>query len=127
MEQYYEDFKAHLFHRREEDGDWYWSNGLFLGVGRNALSLEQKLVLTERLLLSYESELSGYSNWQLAKGMAYLFTMPDPEIGYALASRSTPFASRARVVKVIRKLFQRQGVVQFPGSFYGLYLKEGRH
>ena len=76
----YKQLVQFLFERNESDGDWRWKDNLV----EPEVNPEELIAYVKVMYEQYDSELAGFSDWQLALGLEYIYYNTYSDISFAL-------------------------------------------
>jgi len=98
----YQEFVNFLFERNELEGDWRFDINSIEPV----LSAEETVDFIQRMLESYESDLSGYSDWQLGLGMTYIFNNSFSDLSFKLRDGPVDIKKRVNAILSLKNFFK---------------------
>lgn len=99
----YQEFLTFLFDRIESTEDWRFDFELI----EPDLSGEEIVAFTKRMLENYETDLTKYSDWQLALGVEYIFSNTCSNISFFLRDGPSDIQERVEAIKAL-KVFSKQ-------------------
>ena len=99
----YKQLVQFLFERNESDGDWRWKDNLV----EPEVNPEELIAYVKEMYEQYDSELAGFSDWQLALGLEYIYYNTYSDISFALRDGPSPIDSRVSTILSLKKLFQK--------------------
>lgn len=98
----YQEFVQFLFNRNELEGDWRFD----INLVEPDLSAEETVEFIQRMLENCESELSGYSNWQLGLGMTYIFNNSCSDLSFKLRDGPVDIQKRIDAILSLKTFFK---------------------
>ncbi|MFL0797185.1 MAG: hypothetical protein K6L73_06800 [Cellvibrionaceae bacterium] len=103
MDKSYLDFLAFLFDRVESEEDWRFDVDLI----EPELTGEQVVFYVKRMLENYETDLEKYSDWQLARGLEYVFSNTFSDLPFFLRDGPSDIESRIEAIKSLKNIFEK--------------------
>lgn len=99
----YAGFLQFLFQRKESQGEWRFDDSL----QEPALSPAQLVQCIIRMFENYETDIAHYSDWQIAKGVGYLFNSSFSDWVFVLREGPGLLPERLKAIHGLKSFYQR--------------------
>ncbi|MCE0558789.1 hypothetical protein [Motilimonas sp. E26] len=103
MEDKYQKFLKFLFDREESQEDWRFDYEL----EEPRLTESEVILFVRRMLENYESDIAQYSDWQLGKGVDYIFNNSCSDISFVIRDGKIPVEEKVSVILALKVFFKK--------------------
>lgn len=98
----YQEFIRFLFNQEESKEDWRFD----FDIEEPELSDEETIEFITRLLKSYATDLSAYSDRQLGMGMEYIFNNSFSNLSFVIREGSVNIEKRLTAIRALKNFFK---------------------